>query len=202
MIDNNNNDNEIVKKEDMRIRRTHKLLSNALMKLLKEKPFEKISVIDICEEAMVHRATFYTHFEDKYQLLTYSLKELEMVFDKEDITENSFEGYKNYYINIVKEIFDEVAKNKDMYSIFLKRYKSDSVVSKLQDTIIVKVKEKLDKCEENGIKLSVPSQILSCFYVGACISVASWWIENNMPIPSEILAKYIDNLIQRIDDFA
>jgi Transcriptional regulator len=191
---------DINKKEDMRIRRTHKLLSNALIKLLKEKPFEKISVIDICDEAMVHRATFYTHFEDKYQLLAYSLKELEMVFDKEDITENSFEGYKKYYKNVVTEIVNEVIKNKDLFSIFLKKNKKDSIVSKLQDTAIIKVKEKVDKLVQSGICPAIPSEILSCFYVGACISVISWWVENNMPIPSETLIKYIDNLFQKVDD--
>ena len=63
------NNNE---KTDLRVRRTYKLLSDALISLMKVKPFEKISVMDICNEAMVHRATFYTHFEDKYQLLKFS----------------------------------------------------------------------------------------------------------------------------------
>lgn len=187
------------KKEDMRIRRTYKLLSNALIKLLKEKSFEKITVIDICEEAMVHRATFYTHFEDKYQLLKYCMKELEAAFEKEDVTDNSFEGYKKYYMNVAKQIFSEVASNKDLYSIVLKKNKTDSIISNLQDAIVLKVKEKLEKCKENGINIAVPIPILSSFYVGACISVASWWIQNDMPIPADDLVKYIDSLIQSID---
>lgn len=52
-----------------------KLLSNALFSLVKKKPFEKVTVCDICDEAMVHRATFYSHFADKYALLTYSIDE-------------------------------------------------------------------------------------------------------------------------------
>lgn len=64
------------KKEDLRVKRTHKLLSQALLSLIEHHSFNSISVKEICEEAMVHRATFYTHFNDKYDLLAYSSKEI------------------------------------------------------------------------------------------------------------------------------
>lgn len=47
------------KKDDLRIRRTYKLLSESLLDLLSENKFEDISVTDICEKAMIHRTTFY-----------------------------------------------------------------------------------------------------------------------------------------------
>ena len=63
-------------KEDLRIVRTRKLLSNTLLGMMEEDSIEKISVIDLCAKAMVNRATFYAHFEDKYHLLSYALEEL------------------------------------------------------------------------------------------------------------------------------
>ncbi len=54
---------------DLRVRRTHKLLWEALMAELSERAFEEITVTDICERAMVHRTTFYKHYADKYALL-------------------------------------------------------------------------------------------------------------------------------------
>ncbi len=63
-------------KEDLRIIRTRKLLSNTLLDMMEEESIEKISVIDLCNRAMVNRATFYAHFEDKYHLLTFALEEL------------------------------------------------------------------------------------------------------------------------------
>lgn len=63
-------------KEDLRIVRTRKLLSNTLLDMMEEESIEKISVIDLCNKAMVNRATFYAHFEDKYHLLTFALEEL------------------------------------------------------------------------------------------------------------------------------
>ncbi len=53
---------------DLRVRRTHKLLWEALMAELSERAFEEITVKEICERAMVHRTTFYKHYEDKYRV--------------------------------------------------------------------------------------------------------------------------------------
>ena len=60
--------------EDLRVLRTHTLLLRALSDLLQEKPFDEIRVQDLCQRAMVHRATFYAHFEDKRHLLTFGMQ--------------------------------------------------------------------------------------------------------------------------------
>lgn len=62
-------------KVDPRIKRTRHLLQRALDDLLREKEFHAISVQDITERAEVNRATFYAHFEDKYALLNYNIRE-------------------------------------------------------------------------------------------------------------------------------
>ena len=54
---------------DPRMRRTRKLLQDALQMLLHSKSFEEISVQDITDAATVNRATFYEHYGDKFALL-------------------------------------------------------------------------------------------------------------------------------------
>src|SRR5271168_2583996 len=54
---------------DPRIRRTRRLLLDALRRLLEEKEFDKISIQDITEAATLNRATFYAHYPDKFALL-------------------------------------------------------------------------------------------------------------------------------------
>src|SRR5271163_3171221 len=54
---------------DPRIRRTRRLLLDALKRLLAEKEFDKISIQDITEAATLNRATFYAHYPDKFALL-------------------------------------------------------------------------------------------------------------------------------------
>jgi AcrR family transcriptional regulator len=56
-------------KTDPRILRTRKLIMDSFITLSGEKEFKDITIKDITTEAMVNRATFYYHFEDKYDLL-------------------------------------------------------------------------------------------------------------------------------------
>lgn len=62
-------------KLDPRVKRTRLLLEQAFMDELHEKGFQGISVQDIAGRAGVNRATFYAHFEDKYALLDYSVRQ-------------------------------------------------------------------------------------------------------------------------------
>lgn len=54
---------------DKRIIKTKKCLKDALIELLKDHAFEKITVTKICEVANTSRITFYTYYSDKYELL-------------------------------------------------------------------------------------------------------------------------------------
>ena len=63
------------KNVDLRVKRTRKLLQQALRELLQEQSFTGIRVVDITERATVNRATFYAHFPDKYALLDSMLRE-------------------------------------------------------------------------------------------------------------------------------
>ena len=60
----------IRKNEDIRIVRTKKSLKSAFISLLERIPYAKISIIDICDEAKVHRATFYNYYRSKEDLFS------------------------------------------------------------------------------------------------------------------------------------
>lgn len=48
---------------------TKKYISDAFIELIKEKPFDKITVKDIIEYSQISRSTFYNHFSDKYDII-------------------------------------------------------------------------------------------------------------------------------------
>ncbi|WP_448808785.1 TetR/AcrR family transcriptional regulator [Agromyces bauzanensis] len=54
---------------DLRTRRTEQHLRDALVALMAQRGYEPVTVVDICEQAMVHRTTFYKHYEGKLELL-------------------------------------------------------------------------------------------------------------------------------------
>ena len=52
-----------MERENQRITITKRLLKESMLRLLKEKELDKISVTELCREAGINRATFYRHYE-------------------------------------------------------------------------------------------------------------------------------------------
>ena len=55
--------------EDRRITKTKRSLKSAMIGLLDKKDFEHISITELCRQAEVSRITFYSHYNDKYNLM-------------------------------------------------------------------------------------------------------------------------------------
>ena len=51
-------------------------MNKALLSLLEEKPFEYITVSEVCKEAAVSRSTFYLHYQNTTDLLSETMKQL------------------------------------------------------------------------------------------------------------------------------
>ena len=49
--------------------RSKMLIRNALVTLMQQKPFEKITITDIVKEADINRGTFYAHYHDTAEVL-------------------------------------------------------------------------------------------------------------------------------------
>src|SRR5215471_14984479 len=54
---------------NLRMRRTQKLLREALIELIEERGFDSLTVGELTERAMVSRAAFYRNYQDKYALV-------------------------------------------------------------------------------------------------------------------------------------
>ena len=54
---------------------TKLLMAEALKKLIKDRPFSKITVQDIVAECNINRNTFYYHFENNYDLLSFTYEQ-------------------------------------------------------------------------------------------------------------------------------
>ena len=70
--------------DDLRVRRTRKMLHAALIALSIEKGFAAVTVQNLAERAMVNRSTFYRHFVDKYDLLRSYLQDVYRLIESED----------------------------------------------------------------------------------------------------------------------
>jgi len=54
---------------NLRVRRTQKLLREALIELIEERGFDALTIGELTERAMVSRAAFYRNYQDKYDLV-------------------------------------------------------------------------------------------------------------------------------------
>ena len=66
----------LAKSPDRRVNRTKAMLREALMALVREKPYDRITVTEILGRANVGRSTFYMHFRDKDELLATGIDDL------------------------------------------------------------------------------------------------------------------------------
>lgn len=182
-------------KEDLRIRRTYKLLLDSLISLLEEKSFEEISVIDICDQAMVHRSTFYKHFNDKYHLLEFGMTELIKNFNRVSALDQNFDTSKQYYMNIIRYALYHLSANKKRALFVMVKSTSSSLMAILHRLLVEEIKLKLEYNEKNGYVHHIPIPIIAEFHAGALLALAKWWLENKMPVSEEEIVKYIDLMI-------
>lgn len=186
---------ENTRKEDLRVRRTYKLLSQALMSLLLEKSFEEIFVTDICERAMVHRTTFYKHFEDKYHLLDFCVQELIRNFEGDEYKPNPGGNMKDYHMSLIRKSLEYLSKNRDLLLTGILRAGNNSAFPMLHRFVNRLIEKKLLENEKAGYHHTIPCPIIAEFYSGALLSAAVWWLENGTAISIDDMVHYISKMI-------
>ena len=107
------------KKTDLRIIKTKKVLFDALISLLEEMPFEEIKISDICDRALINRSTFYSHYQDKYELLSNYIYELKNALT-EDLNKNdSSNNPREYYMQMISIFLNHIESKKDIYKTIM-----------------------------------------------------------------------------------
>lgn len=108
-------------KEDLRVKRTKKMIRESFINLLYEKCYEKITIREIVENAMINRNTFYLHYQDKADLLEQIYKiyieELTNSVNKLRLEEDLY--HPDYSLE-TDAVFDHLEKNIYIYRAFLK----------------------------------------------------------------------------------
>ncbi|MBB6633610.1 TetR/AcrR family transcriptional regulator [Cohnella thailandensis] len=170
---------------DLRVRRTHKLLWEALLRLFQRHPYESITVQQICDEAMVHRTTFYNHFEDKDHLLMYGLEQIDKQFSQESVRDRLLKPTQT-----AEKIMDE---NKFTP---LKTSESDGKISRmLYKHGMEGLKKDLRELEESGVKFPLPLEVIAAFVSGARIALCAWWMENGRKESAAQIDEYLQQMI-------
>ena len=162
-------------KHDTRTIRTRKYLAQAMLKLLQTHSLEEINIVEICNQAQVHRTTFYNHFNDKYELFYYLFDEIKNeVFDKA-IEASSNKTSIEMYLQIAKNTLDFLNDNKQIFIQILQHNKEEIVIGVFHESLERAIKFLL---KQNGQPLNLPVDILASFYTGGFSSLALLWLNN------------------------
>ena len=99
---------EATKKEDLRVIKTKKLIKTSFIELAKNHEYQKISIKDLCDSAMINRNTFYLHYQNKDDLVR-------------EIIDETIDKYKNAFSTIVVNFFISVnAKDLESFATQIK----------------------------------------------------------------------------------
>ncbi len=99
--------------ENQRVRISKKMLKSALLKLLKEKSIDKITVYELCSTAEINRTTFYKYYGSQYDLL----KDIERDFFSD--LEKYLLLYTSSKINALQQALEYIAADRDNLCVLL-----------------------------------------------------------------------------------
>jgi len=181
-------------KTDLRVIKTKKILFDSLLKLMKNKNFEKIKISDICEDSLINRSTFYAHYEDKYELLMELFEEQKIALLKKLENNENIIFSKEYIMELLNILIDHIDENRETYSAILTNNRDGILIDFLIDAIERDVSDRL-KNNNEIIDSKLPLDIIVKFYAGGLINIGIAWITRNEKYSKEELLSYIDKLI-------
>lgn len=146
-------------------------LADSFKTLLLQYPFEKITVKQITEDADVLRPTFYTYFQDKYEIFEWILQE-ELIRPLFALIDNDMEE------EAFKMIFQYFSKNADFYSQAFQVQGQNSFEDTLTDELHRLFKRIFNKHQltiEENIKL-LTKENLALYYSKNVITILKFWM--------------------------
>lgn len=176
--------------QDIRVKKTQLALSKTMLELLEKKSFQKITVNDICQEAMVSRSTFYLHFEDKYQLLGYCMQQ-----ERRKLEENLECDDPRLFLQAMLRTIRE--RQRVYRNLFLNDVNLE-LVRMFQNVFHGFFSELLTSYQEQGVVLPGPAQLVAVYCGNGLSGMMMWWIENDFPVSVEEMALCQYNLLTDI----
>ncbi|MBI5933835.1 MAG: TetR/AcrR family transcriptional regulator C-terminal domain-containing protein [Chloroflexi bacterium] len=173
---------------DPRVRRTRRLLREALVSLMMEKDFASIFIREITERAEVAYITFFRHYESLDQLLMEVLDEglaelmthIETLAKQSDASDLETEG---------RLIFEYIGQKADLFRILFKSQSVTRVRKKVVRNIATIFQKSCLPLAQSGNPTA--TAMLSNHIATSLLSLIEWWLDNKMnPAPAQMGTVY------------
>ena len=185
----------------LRIIKTRKALCDAFLVLLSEKRFEDITVGELCDRAMVRRATFYKHYADKYEFFSFFIRQYEETFslDAKEHQKDSLPDYSSFMfgkcIQFLREHHEIVQSmlNSNMLPVML-----DLFTEEIYRNTLFHIEENKQLLSA----LSVAPETLAAFYAGGIMQVTRQWIMSKPQRSVESLSEDFSRILHSFSEDA
>lgn len=178
--------------DDRRSRRTRAALQGALVRLLAEKPLEAVTVRELAEAADVHRATFYSHYQDIYDL--HAQVQSALVAQIEELVSGWELSYGEFYARLVRA----VRERPDLFRLVLTGSGSPATSSELAAYLERRYLEVW--CMEVGRERPTQAMALAAaFQVTGLLAVLGRSVEGGFTEPEEGISRLLAGLEEATD---
>lgn len=162
---------DVTKKPTKGAQRTLDAFSHALLSLLAERSFERITVNELCERAGYPRATFYNYFDDKYDLLDYGWRRIgaHLRLD-EAATMDAEEGLRVYF----DRTYDLCVEHLDAIKRTLAHNAASGyLLNHLRAIMQVEIRAMLRTCPERVVA-PIPYELIADHFGNTLFLVLEW----------------------------
>jgi AcrR family transcriptional regulator len=164
--------------------RTKAAIEEALIELVLERGYEKVSVEDITERADVARATFYAHYANKEALLSAIFSRLiEGLLAQIDEMKG---GWTEVRRDLVQTVYKHAEEMRDLYRACLSDSRAREVyISTLTRQIEQNFRARLKSL---GRKPRIPVYVMARGFAGAHAAILESWLAGNIDCNARELA--------------
>ena len=185
---------EQAKKEDRRVRRTKKLLTQALTALLQQKQIQDITVKELTELADMNRGTFYLYYRDIFDMMDKIEDEMFSALDQIVVLQQD-ESVVEQARPILQRLFSFIEENQEMCRVLLSENGDMSFLHRLNKTV-------RDKCLRSFAALHAAQDETEfeyhySFVVFGCAGLIRVWVNRNCAEPASRMAELADTMIRQ-----
>ncbi|MBQ8954975.1 MAG: TetR family transcriptional regulator C-terminal domain-containing protein [Clostridia bacterium] len=182
------------KKEDRRVRRTKKLLTQALTELLQKKQINEITVKELTDLADMNRGTFYLYYKDMFDMLEKiedsmfeALEGIVSLHEDEDVSAQTKP--------ILMDLFTFIEDNQEMCRVLLSPHGDMNFLHRLNEVV-------RDKCAKawRGIreeKGDTEFDYHYSFVIFGCAGLIRAWVNRECQESAQQMAELADAMIRR-----
>lgn len=181
----------MAEKDDLRVRRTRKLLQEALIELTVAQGFAAVSVRDICAKAMVNRSTFYRHYLDKYAIIEEYLDEVKQAMTEAHDAQMSGQITGKLPAGLMA-FLRHIQQCGDFYRIMLGAQGDARFIQYFRQMIENHFRMML--ANQPPHPTAPPLDLRLSYVSGADVAAILWWLENEPQRSVEELAAWIGQI--------